>query len=317
MFVVIGTTTIDLVVAGMNTMPRLEGDEFTSSSLVFCKEPLLFSLGGNGANSAYVLAAMGDQVALCSAAGRDHVGNLAANWLQEKGVDMRGFVRSMSGGSATTTAVMDQDANRLSFYYPGPLETFSYDHVPADLLGEARVLLVTGWPLLPGFREDGFLRAFTAAHEKGAMTALDIGPAIRNPVHLAEIAPVLPLVDYLITNEYELSICTGTDSLDDALVMLLEAGANHIVVKRGREGALAQTPDMRVEAGGFPVQSSSTIGAGDSFNAGFLHSLNDGASLEQALLFGNATAALVLSSGSVLGAPSLEQINTLIAEQQP
>jgi len=59
MFVVIGTANIDLIVSGFDQMPVVMGDEFTTSSLVFCDEPLQLVLGGNGANCAYVLAGLG------------------------------------------------------------------------------------------------------------------------------------------------------------------------------------------------------------------------------------------------------------------
>src|SRR5829696_601156 len=100
MFVVIGTTTVDLYISGIDKMPRFEGDEFTASSLAFCSRPLTMTLGGNGANSAYVLASLGAPTALCSAAGRDLLGDTVAGWLQAKGVDLRGFVRSEQHSTA-------------------------------------------------------------------------------------------------------------------------------------------------------------------------------------------------------------------------
>jgi sugar/nucleoside kinase (ribokinase family) len=58
------------------------------------------------------------------------------------------------------------------------------------------------------------------------------------------------------------------------------------------------------------------VGAGDSFNAGFLFARGGGASLEQALISGNATAALVVSSSrGVLDAPGLAQVEALMGER--
>jgi sugar/nucleoside kinase (ribokinase family) len=307
---IIGTTTIDLVISGMESLPRFDGDEFTASSLAFCDRPLGMSLGGNGANSAYVLGGLGAQVALCSAAGRDHLGELAVGWLEAKGVDLRGFVRSAQHSTATTTAIVDEAHNRLSFYHPGPLHDLTYNDLPAGLLDDARAVLVTGYALLPGFRPDGFAAVFRAARERDAITALDIGPAIRQPARLDELKPLLPLVDYLIANDYELSICAG----EGAAVRLLAAGAKHVIIKHGAAGASVHSADRDagVAVAGFPVDAAVTIGAGDSFNAGLLYALGRGLTPGEAVLWGNATAALVLRSGSVLGAPSFDQVAGLV-----
>ena len=59
MFLIIGTANVDLLVSGFAKMPGDSSDEFTTSNLVFCDEPLKLVLGGNGANCAYVLAGLG------------------------------------------------------------------------------------------------------------------------------------------------------------------------------------------------------------------------------------------------------------------
>jgi sugar/nucleoside kinase (ribokinase family) len=318
MFFIIGTTTVDLVVTGMEALPRLEGDEFTANSLAFCDRPLNISLGGNGANTAYVLGGMGAAVMLCSAVGRDDLGDLMAGWLRAKGVDLRAVLRSDRDGTATNTTIVDPRANRMSFYYPGPFTRLDQDDFPAELLGESRALLATGYVLLPGFRPAGYQAVFQTARQRGIVTALDIGPAIEPPARLDEITALLPLVDYFIANEYELAVCTGESSVEAGVERLLAAGANTAIIKRGGEGALVRSSpaaggvDLTVD--GFPVRAAMTIGAGDSFNAGFLYALDRGLPLAKAVRYGNAAAALVLNAGGVLGAPSNDEIERLLAD---
>jgi sugar/nucleoside kinase (ribokinase family) len=317
MFFIIGTTTIDLVVTGMEALPRSEGDEFTANSLTFCDRPLSLSLGGNGANTAYVLGGMGAEVMLCSAAGRDDLGDLVIGWLRARGVDLRAFLRSDRDGTATNTTIVDPGANRMSFYYPGPLTRLNDADLPMELLNEARAVLVTGYVLLPGLRPAGYQAVFQAARQRGIVTALDIGPAIEPPARLDEITELLPLVDYFIANEYELAICTGESGVEAGVERLLAAGANTVIIKRGNQGALVRSSPAQagvdLMVGGFPVRASMTIGAGDSFNAGFLYALDRGLPLAEAVRYGNAAAALVLNAGGVLGAPSTDDVERLLA----
>lgn len=311
MFVVIGTTTVDLFISGVQHMPQFDGDEFTTSSLTFCDKPLTISLGGNGGNSAYVLASLGAQAALCSATGTNELGDLVVSWLESRGIDLCGLVRE-DGATATTPTAMDAQLNRVSFYYPGMFDRYKWSHVPRNLIREAGVLLITGVPLLPGFRGGGFHAALEEAKAHGATTALDIGPAIGTPATLDEIRPFLPLVDYLLTNAYELAICSGTSDNEDAVEQLLQNGAQSVIVKRGDEGAWMATADGIVAAPSYPVEADVTIGAGDSFNAGFLHAVQRGLSAQEALRFANATASLVIRAGRVLGAPTAAAVEAFL-----
>lgn len=302
MFVVIGTTTVDLIVSGIDHMPRIDGDEFTNSSLAFCSVPLKMALGGNGANSAYVLASLGAPVALCSAAGQDFLGDRMASWLSEKGVDLRSFVRSAAHGTATNTTLMDENHNRLSFYHPGYQHELPYAKLNHAVFAGVTTLLITGYVLMPGLRPDGYIAALRTARDQGAVTALDIGPALGTPATLNEILPLLPLIDYLLTNERELAVCVGSTNPST----LLHAGAGAVVVKRGADGAaLYRANADPITAAGFPVQADNTIGAGDTFNSSFLFALATGKSPREALQFACAAAAMVVGGGvGVLGTPT-------------
>lgn len=314
MFIVLGTTTIDLFISGIDKMPRFDGDEYTVSSLAWCSNPLTMTCGGNGANSAYILAALGAHVALCSALGTDLLGDTMAGWLTARGVDLRAVQRSSQYATSTNTTLLDERLNRLNFYHPGALTHLRAEDAPPGFFSSASTLLITSYPIMWGYRPDGYRAILATAKSAGATTAIDIGPAIGEPVTAAELRALLPNVDYLITNDYELGQCTGCTTLDDGGAVLLDAGARQVIVKRGKDGATAyraEAAPLHVE--GFPVKASVTVGAGDSFNAGFLFALGEGYSLADALRFGNATAAMVVATGkSVLGAPARSEVEAFM-----
>jgi sugar/nucleoside kinase (ribokinase family) len=64
------------------------------------------------------------------------------------------------------------------------------------------------------------------------------------------------------------------------------------VIKRGSQGALARVSKDKFVAPSFNVQAIDHVGAGDSFDAGFLHEFVRGKVIEDCLKFGNVLGAL-------------------------
>ncbi|MBX3013653.1 MAG: carbohydrate kinase family protein [Caldilineaceae bacterium] len=321
MFLVLGSTTLDLFNRGIAHMPTVRGDEFTVDSLVFCEEPLQFLLGGNGGIAAYALARLGAPVALASAIGQDSAGDLLQGWLQQAGVDLRALRRQPTAATSTTTVVSDQIQNRLAFHHAGASHQYAPADLPAPLVAQSDLLLIAAFTLFRQWRPQGFAQLLATAKAAGTITALDIGPAIGQPVTLAEVAPLLPLVDYFICNEHELGVCCGVAETATAsalgMAQILAAGAGCAVVKRGAAGALVQSQQDAQAAivPGLTVAAHLTVGAGDSFNAGFLYAIHQGMVPLEAARFANAVAARVVASAQgALGAPTLAQVEALLAQ---
>lgn len=308
MFLVIGTLTADLLVFSPTPLAHLGGDGFRSSNLVFTDAPLAISMGGNGGNSAYVAAALGIPTALGGAVGQDLLGDALVRWLTERQVDLSGLWRSPTHATSSSTIVLTDAANQAVFHHLGSSAAASFDALPEALLGRAEVLLATSFPLLPQFRAGGFAAALGRVHKRGGVTGLDIGPAIGPPVTLAELRPLLADVDYLIGNSHELAVLTGAASWEEAAEALLAGGAGAVVIKQGEAGASLWRADERIHAPAFPVDVKISVGAGDSFNVGFLYGAAQGWPPERALRFGNGVAAQVMAHPQgIFGAPALAQ----------
>jgi sugar/nucleoside kinase (ribokinase family) len=78
--------------------------------------------------------------------------------------------------------------------------------------------------------------------------------------------------------------------LGQAIVCLAEL-VPLLVVKLGREGAIAQRRGERYTAPAESVTPVDAVGAGDSFDAGFLHQYVRGADLPTCLRYGNLAGA--------------------------
>ncbi|MEZ4675431.1 MAG: carbohydrate kinase family protein [Caldilineaceae bacterium] len=319
MFLIIGTTTLDLIQGGIAKMPTVQGDEFTVDSLVFCDKPLQMRLGGNGANSAYMLAKLGAAVTLGSAIGQDPAGDLLYRPLAEVGVDMRGLLRHPQAATSVTTVVSDRARNRLAFHHAGASHSYSPHDLPHAICAETTVLLIASYTLFLRWRATGFATLLRQVKSQGGITAIDIGPAIGEPATLEEIAFLLPDVDYFVCNRHELAVCTNVDETADGIAVgmaqILAAGSGSVITKCGADGALVQ----RAEDGrpltipGFPVTTQDTVGAGDSFNAGLLYAIKQDQDLFTATRFANGVAALVIESAEgVINGPTAAQVNNFL-----
>ena len=298
MFTVIGTATVDLFVSNLTAMPRTEGDEFTVDSLVFHDDPLRTSLGGNGANSAYALARLGASVELVGGLGEDHLGKWMAAQLADVGVGMASVRRYPRMATATTLILSDTQQNRTAFHHPGANNAVDANAIDKTLVRRSHTLLLTSYPILPGLRPNGAVDLFQKARSGGTRTAVDIGPAIGEPARLDELRPLLLHTHFFICNEHELHVCTGETESAAGMAAIREGGAKCVVIKRGAAGATLLQPDDGgpTDVPGFAVNVHGTVGAGDTFVAGFLLAVQKGADPTEAARFANAAAAIVVST---------------------
>src|SRR5437762_2098128 len=98
-------------------------------------------------------------------------------------------------------------------------------------------------------------------------------------------------VDVLLPNEREARRIAHNDDLNTAITSLAEM-VPVVVVKLGERGAMAQRGAERFVSPPVKVDLVDAVGAGDSFDAGFLHQYLRGADLETCLANGNLAGAL-------------------------
>ncbi len=331
MHLILGTTTVDFLLRSEAPFPSGGGEHFQTSNLAWCREPLQMVVGGNGANAALVLARLGVPVQLISAVGDDDLGALVRSRLAAVGVECSLLVRDAERATATTVVASDAAQQRLIFHHPGAYTALQAAGVLPPLRAAHETagagpstFLLTSWPLLDGLRP-AYGALLGAARAAGSLTVADIGPAIGAPVRLAELAPLLPLIDLLLTNEHELATCFEREApgaprrpMEQALA-LLDAGARTVIVKAGEAGSTcylragASDEILAHHVPAFSVPVAQTVGAGDAYAAGLLDALGRGAPLLAAMQRGSAVAALTVAAGSTLASPTPAAVDRLLA----
>jgi len=249
---------------------------------------MMLTLGSSSAIVAHNLAALGSRVGFQSRIGDDPLGQIALDRLQQSGVDVS-QVRRIPGDITTgLTVILPHGSWRNILTYAGTIAETSWEDLDLDYLADSRHFHFSSYYLQRALRPRvGEL--FQRLKAKGLTISLDTNddPEDRWEGGLHE---VLRYVDVFLPNEREACKAAGTEDLETA-VHKLSAFVPLVVVKLGRKGALAQKDSERFESASKEVVPVDTVGAGDSFDAGFLHEYVKGSALPTCLASANKAGA--------------------------
>ncbi len=260
-FLVVGDANVDIILSGLPALPVLGQELEAAGSTVLP--------GGSCANCAVWLAGLGAEVAFWGKVGRDMFGDFVIRAMGERGIEVGKVVRD--GDTPTGVCVaLTYPVERALMTHPGAVATLRLDDLPVNDLHQYTHLHSGSLFIQHGLRPS-LPELFKAAKEAGLSTSLDCGwdPADRWDVDLREL---LPWVDIFLPNEAEALRLTGAEHPEDALEMLGQHG-HTVVIKRGREGALARRDGRTYSMAARRVEQAEPTGAGDCFNAGLLYAL--------------------------------------------
>jgi sugar/nucleoside kinase (ribokinase family) len=125
------------------------------------------------------------------------------------------------------------------------------------------------------------------------------------------LAQVLPLVDVLMPNDQEALHISGKTKISEAVSYLTGLGIPVIAVKRGIEGALVRGKGESHRCAVEPAAAGGdSVGAGDSFDAGFLAGWLRGFPLAQCLEIACACGrSVACAAGGLLGQPTWDALS--------
>jgi sugar/nucleoside kinase (ribokinase family) len=250
---------------------------------------MMLTLGSSSAIVAHNLAALGSRVGFQSRIGDDPLGEIALERLQQGGVDVS-LVRRVPGATTTgLTVILHHELWRNILTYSGTIAETSWDDLDLNYLSDSRHFHFSSYYLQRALRPRvGEL--FQQLKAKGLTISLDTND---DPDDRWEggLSDVLRYVDVFLPNEREACKAAGTDDLE-AAIHKLSQWVPLIVVKLGRKGAMAQRGAERLTSPSREVAAVDAVGAGDSFDAGFLHEFVRGSDLKTCLANGNMAGAL-------------------------
>lgn len=288
---VAGELNVDLILNGLPKMPEV-GKEILA-------EAMTLTLGSSSAIFASNLSCLGTKVAFLGKIGNDLFGDLVVDRLQSKGVNTETILRT-PGHATGATIVLNKEEDRAMVTYMGAMEHLELDDLTTGRLQSARHLHFASVFLQPGIRRDvGSL--FKRAKEAGLTTSFDPQWDPSEAWDL-DLPNILPYVDVFLPNEQEIQHLTREKDVEKALARL-QPFARTIVVKQGNRGSMAMTGDRTISCPPFLNREVvDAIGAGDSFDAGFVSCFIAGKSTEECLRFGNLMGAVSTTAAGGTGA---------------
>jgi sugar/nucleoside kinase (ribokinase family) len=251
-------------------------------------ERMMLTLGGSSAIVAHNLAALGSRVGFQSLIGEDDFGQIALDPLQKVGVDVSRVRRSSGEAKTGLTVILQRDKWRNMVTYSGTIAELEFGELDLAYLKNSRHFHLSSFYLQRALRP-GIPELFRTMKEAGLTISLDTND---DPDDGWEggLQEALRYVDIFMPNEREAQKAAGSDNLE-ASVQKLSKIVPLVVVKLGPEGAMAQRGAERFVSPAVKVEAVDPVGAGDSFDAGFLHRYLRGGDLPACLAAGNLAGA--------------------------
>ncbi|MBI3475846.1 MAG: carbohydrate kinase family protein [Acidobacteria bacterium] len=278
---IVGEINMDIILSGLPKELVLERELLATDASM--------TLGSSSAICAHNLGMLGSKVGFVSKIGNDPLGKMALERLAAGNVDVSQVKRSTSRTLTGLTVIMPHGQLRYIVTYPGTMFEMQFSDIDMGYVRAARHLHVSSFFLHRALRPR-IVDLFRQAKDAGLSTSLDTNDDPENKWG-RDLLEVLKYVDIFLPNDREAKKVTGTVDLSQALNVL--AGLVKVVaVKRGSAASICRSGEeqwsVAPPANEHPVD---VVGAGDTFNAGFLHMYLRGGNLEDCLTLANITAA--------------------------
>lgn len=294
--IVTGEINADLILSG-NVLPVFGQVEklVDRATLTIGSSSVIFACGA---------ARLGLKVAFVGRVGRDTFGRFMIEAMRARGIDTRGVIEDYQAPTGLSV-ILSTGGDRAILTHPGTIPRLRLEDIPSSLLSQARHLHLASYFIQDALRP-AVPRLFERAKAYGLTISLDpnYDPAEQWDHDLHE---ALRRADVFLPNATECKAIAGLDDLDGAMERL-SGETGMVVVKLGAEGAVLRKGDTVLRAPSLPVKPVDTVGAGDSFDAGFIYGYLSGWPLERSLRLGTVCGAISTQKpGGTEGQSSLEE----------
>lgn len=257
---VVGELNVDLILNNIEGIPEIGAEKLA--------EDMILTLGSSSAIFASNLSFQKVDVSFLGMIGEDQFGQLVISTFKDKNVKTDLIIESTEHQTGVTV-VMNYGLDRAMATYQGAMSHLSFEHFDKINLADFDHIHVSSIFLQPLIKES-ICKIFSKAKEHNLSTSLDPqwDPNEKWDLPLENL---LPLVDVFLPNEKELFALTKTDSVTKGIEKL-EPFSKGLVIKKGENGACLKMGEELLSISAFLNDNVvDAIGAGDSFDAGFIY----------------------------------------------
>ncbi|MDO4978142.1 MAG: fructoselysine 6-kinase [Eubacteriales bacterium] len=232
--------------------------------------------GGNPVNVAVYTVRLGEEASYTGVVGDDDHGTFMKKAISSKGVDIS-HLKTLPGKTAVTHVEIRDGERILGEYEEGVLADFKLSEEDIFYLA-SHDLVVTGiWGMIE--------KDLPALREKDVKIAFDFATFYEGEV----LERAIPYVDYAFFAKDD-----AEEDLKDFMIEMKEKGAGMVIVTRGEKGSMAFDGYTFTTFGIIPCNVVDTMGAGDSFIAGFLVGSLKGLPVKECMIMGASNSSVTL-----------------------
>lgn len=267
------------------------------------------SAGGKGANQAVAAARAGGRTAFISKVGMDDLGKRSMEGFKREGIDVSFIGQDPEAPTGVAMIYVNDQGENCIAVAAGANENLSEADIAlaGELIEKASVMLVQ--LEIPLQTVEKAINLATAANVE----------VILNPAPAQALSDnLLRGVSVLTPNETEAGILTGMETKNDPAVVaekLRKKGVKTVIITLGSRGSYVLNDEFSGLVPGFKVNPVDTTAAGDVFNGALAVGIAGKKSMDQAVRFASAAAALsVTRPGAQASAPVIKEIEEFLAK---
>jgi sugar/nucleoside kinase (ribokinase family) len=295
----------DLIVPGeLNPDLILTGDVVPSFGQVEkLVDSAILTIGSSSAIFACAAARLGLKVAFMGVCGADIFGRFMLDEMTKHGVDVSA-VRLDPDKQTGLSVILSKGNDRAILTHAGAIAGLNAEEVTDDLLRQTRHLHVSSYFLQTALHP-GLPDLFRRAHALGLTTSLDTN---WDPSGQWQgVDELFQLTDIFLPNENE-AIAISRARTDGQALKRLAQRIGTVAMKRGAQGALACRGEETASVCALGGNVVDAVGAGDSFDAGFIYGFLNNWKLEKTLWLAAVCGSLsTRSAGGTSAQPTLEE----------
>lgn len=290
---VAGEINPDLILTGDVTPEFGQVEKLVdSASLTIGSSSVIFACGASK---------LGLKIAFIGMRGDDTFGRFMLDEMQKRGMDVSNIL-VRADGQTGLSVILNQGRDRAILTYPGLIPALRASDISDTLLQSARHLHVASYFLQTNLQPD-LPALFRRAQQFGLTTSLDTN---YDPTESwSGFDELLGVTNVFLPNEKEALSLTRQSTIQLAAEQLISK-VETIGIKLGAEGALGACNGEETRVASILVDVVDTVGAGDSFDAGFLYGYLNRWSLQESLKLACVCGGLSTQrAGGTAGQPTL------------
>jgi sulfofructose kinase len=262
--------------------------------------------GGNALNAAIGIVRLGGRATVCGPIGdaREAASRVIFDQLAHEGIDARQIVHMPGLVTPISNIMIDPSGERTIVTFRDPELWKVQLPDPDTLLQDCAAVLIES--RCAGFGTD--LCAEARRRDIPVIVDVDRAMSLQEGLLIAS--------SHLIFSSEALQSTAGIADDGEALKKIAKLTPSFLAATRGAKGTLwlDERRDLQ-QTPAFPVHTVDTLGAGDVFHGAFALAITESQSLQQALLFASAAAALKCTRfGGAFAAPQRTEVEELLVQ---